>query len=37
MFVKSLLFKRLSDVIYDFVNLIIKSITRLQIQAAIDY
>ncbi len=36
MFIKSLLSKRLSDIICDSVNLIIKSITRLQIQVAIN-
>ncbi len=36
MFVKSLLSKRLSDIICDSVNLIIKSITRSQVQVAID-
>ncbi len=36
MFVKSLLSKRLSDIICDSVNLIIKPITRSQIQVAIN-
>ncbi len=36
MFIKSLLSKRLSDIICDSVNLIIKSITRSQIQVVID-
>ncbi len=36
MFIKSLLSKRLSDIICDSVNLIIKSITRSQIQVAIN-
>ncbi len=36
MFVKSLLSKRLSDIICDSVNLIIKPITRSQVQVAID-